>query len=64
MKDHAEKSKEKLNYSLKEANDAKLAQKEEKQQVIVLQEIMDKNPKSRNPKELRLFEYAEADRIT
>ena len=42
LKDHATKLKEKLNYDLKEANDAKLSQKYEKFQVIDLQELMDK----------------------
>ena len=39
---HAEKLKDKLNYALKEANDAKLPQKEEKGQVLDFQESMDK----------------------
>ena len=39
---HAEKYKEKLNYVLREANDAKLAHKEEKYQVLDVQEHMDK----------------------
>ena len=44
LKGHAEKLKEKLNYALKEANDAKLAQKEEKEQMINFKERMDKPP--------------------
>ena len=36
LKDHEAKSKEKFNYALKEANDAKLAQKEEKDQGLDL----------------------------
>ena len=42
LKGYAEKLKEKLNYALKEANDAKLAQKEEKYQVLDFQERTDK----------------------
>ena len=42
MNVHAAKLKEKLNYSLKEVKYEKLAQKEEKDQVIDLQEHMDK----------------------
>ena len=38
LKGHLEKLKEILNYALKEAHDAKLAQKEEKHQVLDLQE--------------------------
>ena len=34
LKGHVEKAKEKLNYELKEINDAKLYQKEEKKQVL------------------------------
>ena len=37
LKGHAEKLKEKLNYSLKEANDEKNDHKEEREQVIDLQ---------------------------
>ena len=40
MKGNAEKSKEKLNYALKEDNYAKLDQKEEKDQVVDSQERM------------------------
>ena len=42
MKVHVENLKEKLNYALKEANYAKLSQKEEKDQVLDFQERMDK----------------------
>ena len=38
LKGHTEKLKENLNYAPKEANDANLAQKEEKYQVLYLQE--------------------------
>ena len=38
LKGHAEKLKEKLNYALKEDNDTKLSQKEERGQVLDLQE--------------------------
>ena len=42
LKGHAEKLKEKLNYALKEANDEKLAHKENRYQLIYLQEHTDK----------------------
>ena len=42
LKCHAEKLKENFNYALKEANYSKLSQKEEKYQVLGLQECMDK----------------------
>ena len=42
LKVHAEKLKERLNYTLKEANDAKLAQKQEKDQFLNAQEQMSK----------------------
>ena len=42
LKFHAEKLKEKFNYALNKANDAKLAQKEGKYQVLYFQERMDK----------------------
>ena len=42
LKGHTENLKEKLNYTLKEANDTKLDQKEEKYQGINLQERMGK----------------------
>ena len=45
LKVHAEKFTEKLNYALKEANDAKLAQKEEKDQVFDLKERIKKKLK-------------------
>ena len=45
VKGHAEKLKINLNYALKEANDTILYQKEEKYQVIYLQELTKNNPK-------------------
>ena len=45
LKGHAENFTEKLNYALKEANDEKLAQKEEKDQVFDLKERMKKKLK-------------------
>ena len=42
----------------------KLAQKEEKYQVLYLQECIEKNPEARNPKEIRPFEYIETEKIT
>ena len=43
VKGHAAKLKEKLNYALKEANDAKLDQKEERDQLLALQENTEKH---------------------
>ena len=43
MKVYASKLKEKLNYTLKEANDAKLNKAEDKDQAINLQEQMGKS---------------------
>ena len=42
MKGHTKKLNEKLNYTLKEGNDGKLDQKEEKGKVLDLKERMDK----------------------
>ena len=42
LKGHAEKLNKNLNYALKEANDAKLAQKEERDQVLDLQQRITK----------------------
>ena len=42
MKGHAEKLKKELSYAVNEANDEKLDQKEEKVQILNLQERMDK----------------------
>ena len=42
LKVHAEKSKEKFTYALKEANDGNLDQKEEKNQLLDFQERMGK----------------------
>ena len=43
LKGHAEKLKERLNYALKEANDEKLAEKEENDHMLDLQEHRGKN---------------------
>ena len=58
MKSHASKLKEKLNCARKEANDEKLAHKEDKDRVIDFQE---RNPKTSNPQDLHPFEYSVTD---
>ena len=53
-----------MNYALKEANDAKLDQKEEKDQVLNFERTNGKyNPKTSNYEELRPFEYKSTERI-
>ena len=42
LKGHAEKLSENFNYALKQANDVKLAHKQQRDQVIYFQERMDK----------------------
>ena len=42
----------------------KIAKKEEKVQVIYLQESMDKKPKTSNTKDIRLFENAVTKKVT
>ena len=49
---------------MKEANDAKMYQKEVGYQVLNLKERMIFFSKSSNPEELFPFEYAETERIT
>ena len=44
LRGHTEKLKEKLNFELKEANDAKMFHKEEKYQGIDLKELMNPPP--------------------
>ena len=53
-----------MNYALREDNDAKLDHKEDKNQVLDLQQLMDKNPKTINPEYLHLFEYEVTERRT
>ena len=65
MKGYVENLKEILTYELKEANDGNLDQKEEKNQLLNLQErIGGNNPKTINPEDLSPFEYSVTERRT